>query len=307
VKKIVLLFSIMILVGSVHIAGSDNNYISELDNPLVLSIEQYDDLYGYIYLYYMNTGELQKISMFSGYGPVWDSRKEKIVFGTDRDYDPYEIGDPPYNPDIYIINRDGTGEKRLTDNKISYGQTVCKFNDQIFYITDFIDEKGKIKKICSMDLAGDNKKEIFNSELDITTLELSPDGKELVFSTYDGIYKYRINNGKLEKLKAAEEIGIYYANPKYSPNGDEILYFKGYGTFTRMSICIMDKNGQNNREIAPNIAFYDAAWSPDGERIIFMTEEDDANRLYIINKDGTGIEEVKLPLDKPYKIYGIDW
>lgn len=143
--------------------------------------------------------------------------------------------------------------------------------------------------------------------MDITTLELSPDGKELVFSTYDGIYKYRINNGKLEKLKAAEEIGIYYANPKYSPNGDEILYFKGYGTFTRMSICIMDKNGQNNREIAPNIAFYDAAWSPDGERIIFMTEEDDANRLYIINKDGTGIEEVKLPLDKPYKIYGIDW
>lgn len=38
-----------------------------------------------------------------------------------------------------------------------------------------------------------------------------------------------------------------------------------------------------------------------------MTEEKGANSLYIINKDGTGLKEIKLPFDKSYRIYGVDW
>lgn len=295
----------MILIGNCVVSSNSKK---EFDDLLVLSIEKNDDICGYIYIYSVSRGELEKISKFSGYDPKWVNNKGKIVFSTDRDYDPYEIGDPPYNPDIYIIRRDGTNEERLTNNKNSYGHIVCKYNDHIIYIEEINNEEGKFKKIYSMDLNGGKIKEIFITKLDITNLDISPDGKEIVFSTYDGIYKHNIDSSKQKELQIAEKIGIYYGSPKYSPDGKEILYFKGNGTFTKMSICIMDKNGQKNREIVSNMAFYEAVWSPDGGRIIFITEgESGGNKLYMINKDGTGLKEIKLPLDKPYKIYGIDW
>jgi len=294
------------LVGKANIISSDSNYTEGLDNLIVLSIEQFYEGIPYIYTYDLKTGQLQKVTNQSGYNPVWTKDKQKIVFSADREYDPSIIDSPSSNSDIYIINIDGTNEIKITDNKVSYRPGTNKVNNLIFYVTELPEDDFDKVAIIAVDLNNDNSKTIVLESEYYLTFDVSPDSQEIVFDTDYGVYWYNINKSSIKKLIEAEGF-YYYASPMWSPDGEEILYLMGKGTFTKMSIYIMDKNGQNNREIASNIAFYDAAWSPDGERIIFMTHENGRNRLYIINKDGTGLEEVKLPLDKPYKIYGVDW
>src|SRR5690554_6094904 len=130
-KKIILLLLLLFLLGSASIVSCSNCKESkELDNLIVLSIKEYYEGVPYIYTYNLKTEQLQKITKLSGYNPVWTKEKQMIVFNDDREYDPSIISSPSTNSDIYVINRDGTDEKRITDNKVSYDPDVNKIRSE---------------------------------------------------------------------------------------------------------------------------------------------------------------------------------
>ncbi len=41
-----------------------------------------------------------------------------------------------------------------------------------------------------------------------------------------------------------------------------------------------------------NVNSYDPKWSPDGERVVFYSNYDGDNEIYIINRDGKGLENI---------------
>lgn len=193
---IVISLLLVLLAGSISIIYSNYSIGKDLDNLLVLAIEKYYDGVPFIYTYDLDTCKLTKITKLTGYKPVWTKGKKKIVFSDDREYDPSVLGSPSSYSDIYVINGDGTEEKRLTDNKVSE------------------DNSNKVA-IFSMKLDGSNKTRIMDSQFDLT-LDISPDGTEIVFDTDNGIYKYNIKESSTKQLIEAEEVGIYYSRV---PNG----------------------------------------------------------------------------------------
>jgi Tol biopolymer transport system component len=85
---------------------------------------------GDLYIYNLESGQLSKLTndIFSNVEPRWSPDAEKLVFASDRG--PFLSGNIPVNMtpkdipdkknyDIYEINRDGTGLKRLVDSPFS--------------------------------------------------------------------------------------------------------------------------------------------------------------------------------------------
>lgn len=55
----------------------------------------------------------------------------------------------------------------------------------------------------------------------------------------------------------------------------------------------MDANGTNESQlISSTLTHYQPVWSPDGNRIAFVTVDNSASDIYTINPDGTNLTQV---------------
>jgi TolB protein len=81
--------------------------------------------------------------------------------------------------------------------------------------------------------------------------------------------------------------------PRWSPDGKEIAFYSDRDGSRQ--IYIMDESGKNVRKLTGVFPVNeDPAWSPDGKKLCFWAKpsEDGQEDLYVINKDGTGLENV---------------
>ena len=78
--------------------------------------------------------------------------------------------------------------------------------------------------------------------------------------------------------------------PRMNPARDKIAYLSNSGLETH--IYLMDRDGSDVEKITSiavtgdNIFDLDFAWSPDGEKLLYMN----GNKLYTVNRDGTGTQ-----------------
>ena len=90
------------------------------------------------------------------------------------------------------------------------------------------------------------------------------------------IYIMDIESGK-ETFLAKNSV----KHPRFSPQGNNILYIIGYGT-NNEGIYTINIDGTDNKNIINEYTNY-AEWSPDGSKIVYIYD----GELYIINTDGT--------------------
>ena len=92
-------------------------------------------------------------------------------------------------------------------------------------------------------------------------LDVSPDGKEIVFDLLGDIYSMSINGGTAKLLRSGHAFEV---QPRYSPDGTKILFTSDAGGGD--NIWVMQRDGTNPIQITKETfrLLNNAAWMPGG-------------------------------------------
>ena len=207
--------------------------------------------------------------------PAWSANGQRLAF----------IGHPPdtvASEDVHIINADGTGRRRLTfDGGMKRSPTWSPDGTKIAY------EKAGIQ-IARVDGSGGSFL-VAGSQP-----SWSPDGTELVFRGDGGLWIINADGTGLQRLTT--DAGEHPDHsPDWSPNGERIVFHSGSCTHFCVGndgpILAVDRDG-TNRTMLDSGADNDAAWSPDGTKIVFTRElglpgQTSSLEIFVMNADGT--------------------
>jgi TolB protein len=131
----------------------------------------------------------------------------------------------------------------------------------------------------------------------------SPDGRQLVYSTFDGIQVVTIGADGIA-IQPVRDTGYL---PAWSPNGDRIAFVE---SDTNANLYIMSPDGSDVQQILPggdDWYIYDLAWSPDGRWLALESECHIGGDefvldlcLYIVSADGSDARRIPIQTDPQF-------
>ena len=127
------------------------------------------------------------------------------------------------------------------------------------------------------------------------SLDVSPDGKTIVFDLMGDLYTIPISGGKATSITR----GLPFdAHPRFSPDGKKILFTSDRSGSDNLWYIDFDKKDtvQVTKERDQN--FTSAAWTPDGNFIVASRGRLDM-KLWLLHKDaGSGVQLIDRPMQK---------
>jgi len=128
---------------------------------------------------------------------------------------------------------------------------------------------------------------------------ISPDGSRVAYVAERGedvdILVAALDGSWARKVSRGDE---YVLEPKWSPDGTRLLWcqWPHYDMpWDELAIVVADAEGNGARVVAggSRVTNNYPVWSPDGERIAFISDRDnDFGNLWVINADGSGAERL---------------
>jgi TolB protein len=129
----------------------------------------------------------------------------------------------------------------------------------------------------------------------------SPDGTKLVYGTLGGegaSPDIWIMNSDGSDQRALVSTPDYDHAPAWSPDGEEIAFMRQYPPSgglpdNNMEIVLVKDDGTEFRRLTRS-PYYDSdpAWSPDGERIVFVSNRTGSSELFLMDVKGGGLEQL---------------
>ncbi|MBI3659881.1 PD40 domain-containing protein [Candidatus Acetothermia bacterium] len=218
--------------------------------------------------------------------PVWSPDGTKIAFNSTRDG----------NFEVYVMNADGSGLTRLTNNPANDGcATWSPDSTKIAFCTNR-DVSGNNFQVYVMNVDGSGPTNISNnpSPSEYYPASWSPDGTKILFCirrtpTDNDAEIYVMNTDGSNQVDLTNNpAGDCYGRPTYSPDGAKILFSSDRDGNFDVYVMNSDGSGQTNLTNNPAIESNSGAWSPDGTKIVFRSNRDGNEQLYMMNADGSG-------------------
>ncbi len=223
--------------------------------------------------------------------PDWSPDGTQIAFESDRDDARPLACFPRCVSKLYVMNADGTGERRLMDLPGTEGHPDWSPDGQSIAFQSDRNADGK-NEIYAVPLDGGEPRLVIGDAFDNTAPDWSPDGQQIAFSsTRDGGLDLFVVNADGTGLREVIDTGKNDYFPDWSPDGTEILFFAAIWPSLRQDIYIVDADGANLQQLTntPRAAEESAQWSPDGARIVYQTDRDGNFEIYSMKSDGTDV------------------
>jgi len=248
---------------------------------------------------------------------MWPSPNNAIVFVSNRDG----------NEEIWVMNPDGSLQRRLTNNKVRDIKPTWTTDRQSIAFTSiasngiFIrylkysskdDPKILLSNCEDIDYArdgrvavskwngkdwdiaiaiGDSLETVFSSENNDFRPRWSPDGKYLAFLSELKKGVVQIFLLDLTNKKTEPRQVTFEGNnfdPAWSPDGNLIVFTSNRtGNY---ELFLMESDGSNQRVLVTHKGNDGSpTWSPDGQRIAFDSDAEGNMDIYVVNLDGKGL------------------
>ena len=241
--------------------------------------------YKSLFLFYL----FSQIVLYTNICPVsWGGAPTtaKIVFASRKDG----------NLDIYTMNPDGTEQTRLTQHRsVDANPKWSPTGEHIIFSSD----RDGIIDLYLMEADGANVQRFFTKSADRNAATWAPDGKWIAYNRWEhgkfSIYIASTDSKKEEQVV----LGIY---PMWSPDGTEIAFIEGSPRKPKR-ISILNVHTRRHKFFfppkGPSWVRY-PAWSPRGSklafswlnRVEFRREDFEAETIYIVNRDGTALQQI---------------
>jgi len=190
--------------------------------------------------------------------------------------------------EIYVINSNRTGEKRITSNLVPDTDPAWSPDGKRIVFASLREAN---HDIYVMDSDGGNEVRLTTVSAGDHRPAWSPDGRRIAFvSARDGNAEiYVMNADGTNPLRLTSDSGADW-DPAWSPDGSKIAFRSERDRSN--GIWVMNADGSGAARITTNsLAGGDAgpAWSPDGARIAFVSQvhADRARDLVIVKADGS--------------------
>lgn len=224
----------------------------------------------------------------------WSPDGTKLAFHSDRDG----------NREIYTMNADGSGQLRLTTN--TSADEFPSWSPDGTRIA-FVSTRSGNEEIYVMNSDGTNQVNLTNNSASDQMPAWSPDGTLIGFgSTRSGDREVWVMNADGSSPTRLTYRGGQDTEPSWTPNGARI-YFTGPGTGSGFDIWAMNPDGSNLVNITNHPAYYDtdAAFSPTGDKIAYLSSRTGDWEIFIMNLDGS--EQTNLTNNPGYDDWNPAW
>jgi prepilin-type N-terminal cleavage/methylation domain-containing protein len=211
--------------------------------------------------------------------PLWSPRGGQILFESTRNG----------NYELYLMNADGSNQVQLTsspEKKVS----ACWSPDgtQIAFAA----QGTTTGEIYLFEIADSTVTQLTFDGFRKNYVDWSPDGNTISFTSYPSfnqaggdIYVIAPDGTGLRKLSTTAE--AQYA-PVWSPDSTKLTYTSRTG-----EVKVMDADGSNLTNVSNHTAWDDVfSWLPDSSRLVFNSYRNGNNDLYLVNTDGSDLEQL---------------